>query len=174
MELQKLRTDIDRIDGEILSLILQRRALMEDVLIYKKEHDMPVFDPAREREVLDRVGNALHDDDVFSGGLRLLYGVLMDLNKFYEYRRCPADDIKVPTDVGGASVRAVLADRPGALSRYLAPLAAAEINITSIRSQSMPGGNLLVDLELVGDVHHPNFIASLAVLADTAEKFTLV
>lgn len=173
MELQELRAEIDNIDSEILTLILKRREFITDVIKYKKEHHLPVFAPDREQQVLERVGKVVGSDLVLQSGLSLLYGILMDINKFHEYEQYPKN-ISVPTDVGGASVRAVLRDKPGALSRYLSPLAAAEVNITNIRSQTMPGGNLLVDIELSGKTNNPTFIAALAVLADTAEKFALL
>ena len=168
-----MRTQIDGVDSEILTLFLKRRKLISDVISYKKEHHLPVFAPDREQQVLKRVSDVVGPDAVLQSGLTLLYGILMDIYKFHEYEQSPKN-ISVPTDVGGASVRAVLRDKPGALSRYLSPLAAAEVKITNIRSQSMPGGNLLVDIELAGKTNDPAFIAALAVLADTAEKFTLI
>lgn len=173
MDLEELRAEIDGVDSQILSLILKRRALISNVISYKKEHNLPVFAPDREQQVLKRVGDLVGSDAMMQSGLKLLYGILMDIYKFHEYEQSPKN-ISVPTDVGGASVRAILQDKPGALSRYLSPLAAAEVNITNIRSQSMPGGNLLVDIELAGKTNDPTFIAALAVLADTAEKFTLI
>lgn len=173
MDLHELRAEIDGVDSQILDLVLKRRELISDVINYKKVHHLPVFSPDREQQVLKRVENLAGSDIVLQSGLKLVYGILMDIYKFYEYEQSPKN-ISVPTDVGGASVRAILHDKPGALSRYLSPLAAAEVNVTNIRSQSMPGGNLLVDIELVGKTDDPAFIAALAVLADTAEKFTLI
>ncbi len=173
MDLQELRAKIDSVDSEILTLILKRRDLMADVANYKLAHQLPVFAPDREQQVLARVSEAAGQDAVLQSGLNLLYGILMDIYKFHEYEQSPKN-IAVPTDVGGASVRAVLHDKPGALSRYISPLAAAEVKITNIHSQVMPGERLLVDIELAGKTNDPTFIAALAVLADTAEKFTLL
>lgn len=172
MELQNLRQGIDEIDHQIMELILERKDRITEVAMYKKEHHLPVFSPEREKEVLRSVA-AASDHDEFGAGMALLYGMLMDLNKLYEYQVSPKE-ITVPTALGGASVRAILSQRPGALCRYLAPLAAAEVSINGIRSQAMPGGKLVVDLELVGETNDPNFMAVLSVLADTAEKFVLL
>ncbi|MFV0497851.1 MAG: chorismate mutase [Candidatus Fimivivens sp.] len=173
MDLEVLRAEIDGVDSQILTLILKRRALISDVIRYKKENNLPVFAPDREQQVLKRVGDVIGSDVIMQSGFKLLYGILMDIYKFHEYEQSPKN-IAVPTDVGGASVRAILQDKPGALSRYLSPLAAAEVSITNIRSQAMPGGDLLVDIELAGKTNDPTFVAALAVLADTAEKFTLL
>lgn len=105
--------------------------------------------------------------------LKLVYGILMDLNKLYEYQIQPKE-FEIPTALGGASVRAILSDHPGALTRYLSPLAAADISITGIHSQAMPGGKMAVDIEMVGKIQDPGFIAALSVLSDTAEQFTLL
>ena len=172
MNLQELRDQIDTIDTQIVEKILKRRELISSVVEYKAINDVPVFDPARENQVLARVAQ-LAGDDFVGSGIQLLYGILMDLNKLYEYQRVPKD-LTVPTDIGGASVRAVLQDKPGALSRYISPLAVSEVNITNIRTQSMPGGNLLVDIELVGKTDDPQFKAALSVLSDTADKFALM
>ncbi|MEG1774743.1 MAG: chorismate mutase [Oscillospiraceae bacterium] len=171
MDLQELRAEVDRVDGELISLILRRKTLVTQVAEYKKDNQIPVFAPQREQEVLDRLeAKAGHSG---LGGLRLIYGILMDFNKFYEYKTFPKD-LSIPTGLGGASVRAILPDAPGALCRYLAPLAAAEVSISSISSSSMPGGKLVVDIELVGDIADSSFAAVLSVLSDTAEKFTLL
>ena len=38
----------------------------------------------------------------------------------------------------------------------------------------MPGGKMAVDIEMVGKIQDPGFIAALSVLSDTAEQFTLL
>ena len=172
MKLKELRSEIDLVDSQIIDLIIKRRQLMNGVVEYKLNNNVPVFAPDREHQILDRVAE-LAGRDFGGSGVQLLYGILMDLNKLYEYQRAPKD-ISIPTDIGGASVRAVLSDLPGALSRYISPLAVAGVNIANIRSQSMPGGKLLVDLEIVGDTSDPQFKAALSVLSDTAENFVLM
>ena len=174
MDLQDIRERIDQVDSDMIDLILKRKELVLEIAEYKKDNRIPVNAPEREREVLDRLTRRFDAADAgISSGLRLMYGILMDINKLNEYRLVPKD-LKLPTGLGGASVRAVLSDSPSALSRYLSPLAAAEVSISNIRAQSLPGGKLLVDIELVGDMADQNFAAALSVLSDTAEKFTLV
>jgi chorismate mutase len=170
VDLQQLRSSIDDVDGRILSLILERRRLVAQVAQYKQEHQLPVFAPERENQILERIGEKTAEG---IGSIRLLYGILMDINKLLEYQLMPRD-IVVPTDLGGASVRAILPDNPGSLCRYISPLAAAEVSIAGIRSHQLPGGKLVVDIELIGETKDPKFIAVLSVLADAAEKFTLL
>ena len=171
LDLKQLRAEIDDIDRQILDLIAQRRQTIYQVAEYKKGHQLPVFSPDRESEIFQKV------EDRFGSGtssaFKLLYGFLMDLNKYYEYRRVE-NTINVPTKMNGASIRAVIDDTPFSLCRYLCPLAAAEVSILSIRSESIPGGRLLVDLELAGDTGDPAFSAVLSVLSDASEKFTIL
>ena len=171
MELLALRNQIDDIDNRLLELILQRRQLVSKVGEYKIGHAMPVYSPDREQEIISRLSQKLEEDD--KGALQLFYQILMDLNKLYEYRHSPKA-FTIPTAMGGVSVRAILPDCPSALCRYLSPLAASNICISDIHSKSMPGGKLVVDIELVGDVSDNGFAAALSVLSDAAEKFTII
>ena len=52
MELQQLRQKIDDIDEELIRLFAQRMEVSKAIGIYKKERDMPIFVPQREREKL--------------------------------------------------------------------------------------------------------------------------
>ena len=55
MELNELRNEINRIDDEILELFLRRMDVAEQVADYKREHDLPIYQPQREREILKKV-----------------------------------------------------------------------------------------------------------------------
>jgi chorismate mutase len=54
-ELQTLRAAIDEVDREILDLLAERVRLVLAVGDVKRERNMPVYDPERERQVLDRL-----------------------------------------------------------------------------------------------------------------------
>ncbi len=172
MQLQELRKEIDRIDSELLALIQDRMQIVGEVAEFKRKNGLPVFAPDREVEVLNRLAEKVVDPN-HTSGVVLLYGIIMDLNKLNEYRVVPKN-IDVPTGLGGASVRAIIPNTPGTLCRYISPLAAAEVSVADIHSTALPGGKMVVDLELVGNTSNPNFAAALSVLADTSEKFTLL
>jgi chorismate mutase/prephenate dehydratase len=53
--LEKLREQIDGIDGRILSLLCERQEIASEIGRQKKDLRLPVFDPAREQEVLRRL-----------------------------------------------------------------------------------------------------------------------
>ena len=55
LDLAELRRDIDAVDQQILKLLHERVRLVMLVGEYKRERGIPVYDPARERALLDRL-----------------------------------------------------------------------------------------------------------------------
>ncbi len=53
--LEKLRDDIDGIDGRILSLLSERQEVASEIGRWKRSLGIEIFDPAREQEVLRRL-----------------------------------------------------------------------------------------------------------------------
>ncbi|MDF3067439.1 MAG: chorismate mutase [Polyangiaceae bacterium] len=58
LDLDSLRRDIDAVDQQILKLLHDRVRLVLQVGDYKRERGIPVYDPARERALLDRLGKS--------------------------------------------------------------------------------------------------------------------
>ena len=54
-ELETLRVAIDAVDAEILSLVAKRIGLVLQIADYKRGRALPIYDPARERSVIDRL-----------------------------------------------------------------------------------------------------------------------
>ena len=65
MDIQELRKDIDRVDEELVELFRRRMQTSVQIAEYKKENNLPVYDPARERDKLANVcaqaGDELED-----------------------------------------------------------------------------------------------------------------
>jgi chorismate mutase-like protein len=57
-DLEELRRGIDAVDQNILKLLHERVRLVMAVGEYKRERGMAVYDPARERALLDRLCKA--------------------------------------------------------------------------------------------------------------------
>lgn len=55
MTIDELRTEIDRIDAQLLKIFNQRAALALQIGELKKEVGLPVFDPAREKKIFQRM-----------------------------------------------------------------------------------------------------------------------
>lgn len=56
--LDDLRRDIDEVDREILQLVARRMQLVLQVGDYKRKHELSVYDPERERRMLERLCNS--------------------------------------------------------------------------------------------------------------------
>lgn len=55
MDLYKLRMEIDRVDTELLPLLLRRMDLVQRVGVLKGLNDIPIRDASRETEILEKV-----------------------------------------------------------------------------------------------------------------------
>ena len=75
MTIEELRTEIDRIDNEIVRLYGERMETARKIGEYKREHHLPVLDSERERELLNRVGEKA--GEAHEHGVRALFGFLM-------------------------------------------------------------------------------------------------
>ncbi len=79
MDLQELRTSIDQIDHDLLSLFAQRMDLSAQIAAFKHQHQLPVLDAGREQEKLDSVAAQL-PEELQEYGLSL-YSLLMELSR---------------------------------------------------------------------------------------------
>ena len=59
--LQEAREKINVIDAQMADLFEERMRTVEDVIQYKKEHQMQVLDPTREQAVIERNQKRIRD-----------------------------------------------------------------------------------------------------------------
>ncbi len=52
--LTKARNEIDTIDSQMAELFEARMVAVQDVIAYKKEHNLPIYDPVREKAVIEK------------------------------------------------------------------------------------------------------------------------
>ncbi|MEA5113815.1 MAG: chorismate mutase [Geobacteraceae bacterium] len=55
MTIDELRTEIDRLDAQLLKIFNQRAALALRIGELKQEAGLPVFDPSREKKIFQRM-----------------------------------------------------------------------------------------------------------------------
>lgn len=85
MELKELRNQIDTIDDELVRLFVKRMEISARVADYKKERNLPIHVPSREREILQEVANkAGHGMENYS---RVLYSMIFELSRSYQRKR---------------------------------------------------------------------------------------
>ncbi len=85
MELNELRNYIDEIDDQLVDLFCQRMQLSAQVAEYKKSRDLPIYVPAREREILQQV--AKQSGPELENYSRILYSTLFELSRSYQSKR---------------------------------------------------------------------------------------
>lgn len=82
MELKDYREQIDRIDGELVRLFEQRMELAAQIAAYKRAHDLPILQPAREQEKLGTLSAQVKDD--LKAPLCRLYTLLFELSREHQ------------------------------------------------------------------------------------------
>jgi len=82
MDITDYRKQIDGIDDEICRLFAKRMEVVYSIGKYKSEHDVPLNNGSREREILTRISKQLPPDMEDFG--RVLYRSMFDISKAYE------------------------------------------------------------------------------------------
>ncbi|WP_040196953.1 bifunctional chorismate mutase/prephenate dehydratase [Candidatus Soleaferrea massiliensis] len=88
MGLQEYREQIDRLDKQLVELFKQRMDIVEKVADYKLEHQMEIFHPEREEQLLQKV--CRQAGEPFEHEIRLWFTVLMDISKNLQHKRISA------------------------------------------------------------------------------------
>ena len=82
MDLSVYREQIDKIDGDLLRLFEERMSVSRQVALFKKEHDLPVLNAEREREVLGVVGDKA-SAEIKPYALEL-YTTILEISRAYQ------------------------------------------------------------------------------------------
>jgi len=85
MDLNELRLEIDKIDDELVRLFCKRMDVSAQIADYKKENDLPIYVPSREREKLLDV--AAKAGSEMANYTRVLYSMLFELSRSYQSKR---------------------------------------------------------------------------------------
>lgn len=85
MDLTELRKEIDNIDSELVRLFTARMNVAAQVADYKKENNLPIYVPARERAVLQDVAEKAGPE--MANYTRVLYSMLFELSRSYQSKR---------------------------------------------------------------------------------------
>ena len=85
MDIHELRGQIDQIDAQLVDLFTQRMEVAARIADYKKENNMPIFVPGREREKLASVAQLAGEN--MANYTRVLYSMLFELSRSYQSKR---------------------------------------------------------------------------------------
>jgi len=83
MNLEKIRGEIDQIDDQILKLFFERLNKAEEVLKFKQDNSLPIFNAARERDILHRACSA-SDDSTLQGYSKMLFNTLLNISRTHQ------------------------------------------------------------------------------------------
>lgn len=77
IKIKKYRTQIDKIDKNILSLLAQRQEEVSKVVALKKEHNIPVYHPSREEDLISRLRVSAANTGIDPDFLEDLYRIIL-------------------------------------------------------------------------------------------------
>lgn len=83
MDLLELRNEIDKIDDELIPLLLKRMSISEQVAKYKVEHSLPVLNEKREQEILQSVGEKCGDKGEI---IKTVFSATMDASRALQHK----------------------------------------------------------------------------------------
>ncbi len=75
----EIRAEIDAIDDQIVELYMKRLGSASEMAEAKKAAGLPVFNPARERDILNRISEKVGQE--YENGAALLFNTLFDISK---------------------------------------------------------------------------------------------
>ena len=85
MNLDELRVQIDDIDHELVRLFTERMNISAQVADYKRENNLPIYVPSRERAILQKVAEQAGPE--MSNYTRVLYSMIFELSRSYQKKR---------------------------------------------------------------------------------------
>ena len=83
MKLDQIRKEIDQIDQELVALMERRMVCVSEVVAYKKAKGLPVLDQGREREVLEKVGSLVTDEQ-YRATIQAQFQDMMKLSRDFQ------------------------------------------------------------------------------------------
>ncbi len=83
MGLEEFRQQIDAVDSRLVEDFKERMQISAKIGEYKREHGIPVVDPKRERDVLNKIVK-MADEPMLSSYYRVLYSLLFELSRSYQ------------------------------------------------------------------------------------------
>lgn len=82
-KLENARIEINKIDKEMAKLFEQRMKAVEDVIEYKIENNMDIFDSSREKEIIEKNTKLLENDKYSKYYVEFIEN-LMNISKKYQ------------------------------------------------------------------------------------------
>ncbi len=90
--LDGLRGRIDALNARLVELLNERARCAEQIADFKRRHGLPVYDSAREREVLDKV-SARNDGPLTDEALHRIFNCIIEEHRRLQEERKNQDGV---------------------------------------------------------------------------------
>ncbi len=114
-EIKKLRDNIDDIDRQILDLISRRLTQVQEVVALKKAHNIPVYHPAREEDLISRLRGQATSSGIDPDFMEELYRVILRNSRMEQTVEMKQQGIR-------AGARVLIVGGAGQMGRFFADL----------------------------------------------------
>ncbi len=84
-QLENARNNIDRINSQIVSLLIERMNYVDHVAKYKAEHNLPIFVPERENSILEKVAQLAGEE--YADDIRPVFQAIFAASRSREKRK---------------------------------------------------------------------------------------
>lgn len=84
LDLSNLRTRLDRVDRDLIALLAERHDIIREVAAYKTEGSARLYDPVREQEILDRIGEIARENGLDAHFVAGLFEKILDYSVRYQ------------------------------------------------------------------------------------------
>lgn len=81
--MKNLRNEIDKLDSEIVQLLEKRFDVVKKIAKFKIKNNIPVYDPERETQVLEKSLNSLENKEYFDE-IEKIFKQIMASSKTYQ------------------------------------------------------------------------------------------
>ena len=82
--LKECRNKIDEIDNKIVELFKERMKIIKDVALFKKANNLPIFDPQREMQMLNKRLEEFDDNDPIKKYYKTILKSFLQVSKLYQ------------------------------------------------------------------------------------------
>lgn len=83
-DIKDIREDIDKIDNSIKKLFIDRLSLSKEISEYKKKNNLPIYDKAREDEIVENRTKDISDKTIKDLYTEFLYSIFSFSKKYQE------------------------------------------------------------------------------------------
>jgi chorismate mutase len=81
MDLEELRKKINKIDNDLISLLFERTELSRKVAEYKKENNLEIYQPQREKEIIKEKRKLAEENNLDAEFIENLFKLIMENSK---------------------------------------------------------------------------------------------